>query len=132
MFSLDRWREVLDTIGRNKLRTALTAVSVAWGIFVMVVLLGLGRGLDQGLRYKFRREASNSVSMWANKQSIAFGGYDVGRKLIFDNKDYERAKETKGVDKSAGTFWIRGTMWGNGMMTKRGVKANVFSLKPTH
>jgi putative ABC transport system permease protein len=132
VFSLDRWGEVLDTIRRNKLRTALTAVSVAWGIFVMVVLLGLGRGLDQGLRYKFRREASNSVSMWANKQSIAFGGYDVGRKLIFDNKDYDRAKATKGVDKSAGSFWIRGTMWGNGMMTKRGEKANVFNIKATH
>jgi putative ABC transport system permease protein len=132
VFSLDRWREVLDTIGRNKLRTALTAVSVAWGIFVMVVLLGLGRGLDQGLRYKFRREASNTVSLWAGKQSIAFGGYDVGRKLIFDNKDYDRAKATKGVDKSAGTYWIRGTMWGNGLMTKRGVKANVFNIKPTH
>ncbi len=132
MFSLDRWREVLDTIGRNKLRTALTAISVAWGIFVMVVLLGLGRGLDQGLRYKFRREASNAVSMWANKQSIAYGGYDVGRKLIFDNKDYERTKQTKGVDRSAGTMWIRGTMWGNGMMTKRGTKANVFNIKPTH
>ena len=132
MFSLDRWREVLDTISRNKLRTALTAVSVAWGIFVMVVLLGLGRGLDQGLRYKFRREASNSVSMWANKQSIAFGGYDVGRKLMFDNKDYDRTRATKGVDKAAGVFWIRGTMWGNGMTTKRGTKANVFTIHATH
>ena len=61
MFSLDRWGEVFDTLRRNKLRTTLTAISVAWGIFVMVVLLGLGQGLDNGLRYNFRREATNSV-----------------------------------------------------------------------
>ena len=132
MFSLDRWREVLDTIGRNKLRTALTAISVAWGIFVMVVLLGLGRGLDHGLRFKFRREASNGVWMFANKQSIAYGGYDVGRKLVFDNKDFDRAKDTAGVEKIAGQFFLRGSMFGNSMTTKRGVKANVFNIKATH
>ncbi|HSD87196.1 MAG TPA: hypothetical protein VLB44_06760, partial [Kofleriaceae bacterium] len=46
--SLDRWHEVLVTMGRNKLRTALTMISVAWGILVLVSLFGLGRGLDQG------------------------------------------------------------------------------------
>ncbi|MDX2026975.1 hypothetical protein, partial [Microcella sp.] len=57
LVSLDRWAEVLDTIRRNKLRTALTTISVAWGIFVLVVLLGLGRGLDQGARHEFARQA---------------------------------------------------------------------------
>jgi putative ABC transport system permease protein len=132
MFSLDRWGEVLDTIRRNKLRTALTAVSVAWGIFVMVVLLGLGRGLDHGLRFKFKREASNGVWMFANKTSMAYAGYDVGRKLVFENRDYDRARTTAGIEKLSGQFFLRGTMFGNSMMTKRGAKANVFNIKAVH
>ena len=125
MFSLDRWMEVFDTIRRNKLRTALTAVSVAWGIFVLVVLLGLGRGLDQGLRYNFRREATNSVWISQGKTSVAFGGYDVGRKLMFDNRDYERAKATKGIDRISAWYFIRGGQFGGGeMLTRRGTKAN--------
>src|SRR5215207_10761060 len=61
LFSLDRWGEVLITISRNKLRTALTTVSVAWGIFVLVFLFGLGRGLNQGAQHQFARDATNSV-----------------------------------------------------------------------
>src|SRR3569833_1139152 len=54
MLARDRWGEVLDTIRRNKLRTMLTSVSVAWGIFVMVVLLGMCHGLNNGIRHSFR------------------------------------------------------------------------------
>jgi putative ABC transport system permease protein len=129
MFSLDRWMEVLDTIRRNKLRTALTAVSVAWGIFVMVVLLGLGRGLDSGLRFKFRREATNGVWIWGNKTAVAYGGYDVGRKIQFENRDYDRAKSTPGVDYISGRYFIASQ---GPLRTHRGTKANVFDIRAVH
>ncbi len=133
MFSLDRWQEVFDTIRRNKLRTALTAISVMWGIFVLVVLLGLGSGLSNGLQYNFRREATNGVWIAANKTSIPYGGYDVGRKLVFDNRDYDRAKAVAGVDKIAGQFYIKGGRFGGGeMMVKRGTKANAFNINAVH
>jgi hypothetical protein len=79
LFSIDRWTEVLLTIGRNKLRTALTMISVAWGIFVLVTLLGLGRGLDAGMRKTFAKNATNGVWMSASKTSIAHGGFDSWR-----------------------------------------------------
>jgi putative ABC transport system permease protein len=129
MFSLDRWMEVFDTIRRNKLRTALTAISVAWGIFVMVVLLGLGNGLNNGLRYTFRREATNGIWVTANKTSVAYSGYDVGRRLIFDNRDYDRAKDVAGIDHISSQYYVRGGQFGGGeMLTRRGTKASLFQI----
>jgi len=128
LFSLDRWTEVLVTIGRNKLRTALTMISVSWGIFVLVALLGLGHGLDNGMKQNFARDATNGVWMSANKTSVAFGGYDVGRRLMFENADYARAKKTPGVEYMAPQHFINGQRWGSSLVTKRGAKANSFSL----
>jgi len=131
MFSFDRWMEVFDTIRRNKLRTALTAISVAWGIFVLVFLLGLGNGLDHGLRAQFAREATNGVRMWANKTSEPHAGYDVGRRITFENRDYDAAKQTRGIDRITGQFFIGGNAWGS-LMTKRGGKANAFGIEAVH
>ncbi len=128
MFSLDRWLEVFDTIRRNKLRTALTAISVAWGIFVLVFLLGLGRGLDNGLRANFARDATNGVWINANKTSVAHGGYDVGRRITFENADYERAKKVEGIEYISAQHFVGGNRWGASKMTKYGAKANTFEL----
>jgi putative ABC transport system permease protein len=128
LFSFDRWTEVLMTIGRNKLRTALTMISVAWGIFVLVTLLGLGRGLDQGMRKSFARDATNGVWIRANKTSVAHGGYDVGRQIMFENVDYERAKRVPGIEHISAEHYILGKRWGAAIMTRRGGKANTFEL----
>ncbi|HEY3804561.1 MAG TPA: ABC transporter permease [Kofleriaceae bacterium] len=133
MFSLDRWGEVFDTIRRNKLRTALTAISVAWGIFVMIVLLGMGRGLNNGIRYSFRQEAMNVVRVTANRTSIPYAGYNVGRKLTFQNRDYTNALTVKGIDHLDAQFFIKGGAFGGGeMKLQRGVKSNVFGVNAVY
>jgi putative ABC transport system permease protein len=132
LFSIDRWSEVLVTIGRNKLRTALTMISVAWGIMVLVALLGLGVGLDQGMRKQFARDATNGVWISANKTSVAYGGYDVGRRLMFENADYERAKKIDGIEYITAQHFIGGRRWGASLVTKRGAKANTFELAAVH
>jgi len=128
MFSFDRWTEVMVTIGRNKLRTALTMISVAWGIFVLVTLLGLGRGLDAGLRKTFARDATNGVWIRTNKTGVAYGGYDVGRQITFENRDYVRAKDVKGIEHLSAEHYIGGRAWGGSYITRRGGKANSFEL----
>ena len=133
LVSFDRWTEVLITIKSNKLRTALTTISVAWGIFVLVFLLGLGRGLNQGARKQFAREATNGVWMIARKTSVPYGGYDIGRHITFDNRDYDRAVAVKGIDHISGQFYMTGGAFeGTGMMTKRGGKANAFQINAVH
>lgn len=132
LFSLDRWQEVFDTIRRNKLRTTLTCISVAWGIFVLVFLLGLGKGLDNGMRKNFARDATNGVWVWANKTSVAHAGYDVGRRITFENRDYERAAKVDGIDHISGKHFIGGGNRRGGTVTKRGGKANSFELNAVH
>jgi putative ABC transport system permease protein len=133
VFSRDRWGEVFDTIRRNKLRTILTAVSVAWGIFVLVVLLGMGHGLNNGIRSSFRREAQNGIWINANRTSVAHAGYGIGRRITFDNHDYEQAKKVAGIDHLSGQYFIRGGRFGGGeMKVSRGAKANAFQVNAVH
>ena len=61
MFDFDNFREIWSTIKKNKLRTFLTGFSVAWGIFMLIVMLGAGNGLRNGIAYNFRNMATNSV-----------------------------------------------------------------------
>jgi putative ABC transport system permease protein len=131
MFSLDRWMEVFDTLRRNKLRTALTAISVAWGITVLVGLIGLGNGLHNGARASFVRDATNSVWIWANKTSVPHAGYDVGRRIVLENRDYDQAKGVRGIDHITGQHFIGGNRFGS-LITKRGGKANSFGINAVH
>jgi putative ABC transport system permease protein len=130
LLSVDRWTEVLVTIGRNKLRTVLTMISVAWGIFVLVTLLGLGRGLDGGMRHQFARDAVNAVWLNASSTSVPYAGYDIGRTITFDNADYDAARKLPGVEYLSGEHYIQ--TGGAYLSTRYRGKANTFDLQAVH
>ncbi len=88
MLDLDQWQEILSTIRKNKLRTFLTGFSVAWGIFMLVILLGSGNGLAKGIIYNFS-DAKNSIWMGGGQTSTAYGGFNAGRRIELTNEDYE-------------------------------------------
>ncbi|MDU1905126.1 MAG: ABC transporter permease [Dysgonomonas sp.] len=92
MFDFDSFREIGATIRKNKLRTFLTGFSVAWGIFILIVLLGAGNGLRNGIESNFARRAKNTVSVWPGITTIPYKGLPVDRSISFDQKDIDLIK----------------------------------------
>jgi len=89
MFDIDRWQEIFETIRKNKLRTFLTGLSVASGIFILVILLGFGRGMENGIKKEFEKDASNRISVWTQTTTIEYKGLNPGRRIRMKNDNYD-------------------------------------------
>ncbi|MGX1928775.1 ABC transporter permease [Flagellimonas sp. 2504JD4-2] len=89
MFDIERWQEIFDTIRKNKLRTFLTGLSVASGIFILVILLGFGQGMRNGIEHEFKQDATTSVWAWPGVTSKEFKGLNPGRRIQFNNDNFE-------------------------------------------
>ncbi len=89
---IDIVQEVWSDICRNKLRTALTGFAVAWGIFILIVLLGAGNGVIHAFEKSSSEEALNKVEIFGGRTSIPYGGMDKGREIKFTTRDLDLAK----------------------------------------
>lgn len=98
MFDIERWQEIFDTIRKNKLRTFLTGVSVASGIFILVILLGFGQGMQNGIEAEFKTDAATSIWVWPRRTTMEYKGLNPGRRIQLRNKDYEVIANDLGVD----------------------------------
>lgn len=110
MFSMERWQEIFEAIRKNKLRTFLTGLSVASGIFILVILLAIGQGMSNGVEKEFENDAKNRISVWANVTSVEYQGMNPGRRIELDNRDYEMAvnKNFDNLELKSGVF----SRWG--------------------
>jgi len=88
MFNIERWQEIFEAIAKNKLRTFLTGVSVASGIFILVILLGVGKGLQNGIEKQFQNDAEGVVWIWAGSTTKEYKGLNPGRQIQLRNSDY--------------------------------------------
>ena len=90
---LDSYREILDTLTRNKSRSFLTGFGIFWGVFMLVALIGGGKGLKELLNQNFEGFATNSAMVWAQPTTKAYKGFSKGRLWEMDYKDVERLKQ---------------------------------------
>lgn len=89
MFDIERWQEIFDTLRKNKLRTVLTGLSVASGIFILVILLGFGQGMQNGISQEFNDDASNGIAVWGQRTTKEYKGLNPGRFIRLRNDDYQ-------------------------------------------
>lgn len=120
-------REILSLLAKNKLRTFLTALSVAWGMFMLTLLLGAGRGLENGATWEFRDDAIQS--MWVNtgQTSLPFAGLRPGRDVRFMEDDYEALDRIPELEHKSGRFYL----WGE-FFVSYGSKRASFDVRGVH
>lgn len=128
MFDLDKWQEIFETIRKNKTRTFLTGFSVAWGIFMLILLLGSGNGLENGVKKQFNDVAPNSLWLNPGQTEMAYKGYKPGRSIRFTNIDYDLIRNTiPGIDHITGRFYL----WGNNVVSYKNEYGN-FEIRACH
>ncbi len=87
IFDPDSWQEIFSTLKKNKLRTFFTAFGVFWGIFMLIIMLGSGTGLKNGVNSGMGDLATNSMFMWTQRTTVPYKGFPRGRFFRFRNSD---------------------------------------------
>ncbi|MDC6384139.1 ABC transporter permease [Flagellimonas taeanensis] len=93
MFNKDRWREILEVLTSNVWRTIFTAFGVCWGIFILIVLLAAGKGLENGIKQDFGDTATNTMFMWTRATTKAYEGLPQGRGFNFKISDVQAIRD---------------------------------------
>jgi len=128
MIDFDKWQEIFNSIGKHPLRTVLTAFGVAWGIFMLVLLLGAGKGLENGIAFQFEGDAINSLWIGTGRTSVPYKGLKEGRRIRLTNEDYNHLlDEFAQIENLSGKYFL-----GGGRIAKYNGKALAFSLQGIH
>lgn len=93
LFSRDSWSEIIEALSSNWFRTLLTSFGVLWGIFILVILLAAGKGLENGVKQGFDGMATNSMFMWTQTASKPYKGLPKGRRFRYKIEDVEAIRE---------------------------------------
>jgi putative ABC transport system permease protein len=128
---VDRFQEIYSTIQKNKLRTVLTGFSVAWGIFMLILLLGSGTGIENGVKNEFRNVATNSIWVHPGQTSKPFKGLQPGRQIEFTNTDYDEIKTNLvGVEHITARYYL----WNTNLISyqKEYGAFNIIAFHPDH
>lgn len=123
-FDIDWFEEIIITITRNKTRSLLTAFGVFWGIFMLVAMIGGGRGLQDLMSRNFDGFATNSCFMFTQNTTRAWKGFKKGRKWNLENDDITRLRSMV-----PGIAHITPAILENNVSVVKGDKKNTYNLK---
>lgn len=127
MVDVDHLQEIWVTLSKNRLRTFLTAFGVFWGIFLLVLLLGSGQGLKNGIDQGFSGMATNSFFMWAQRTSKPYAGLPAGRNIEFTTDDaVTLERQLTGAEVVAPRLSLGG--WRGGGTATRGTESGAFNV----
>lgn len=93
MLDLDLWKEILSALKQNRLRSFMTAFGVFWGIFMLIIMSGAGRALENGVMEGVKAFATNSAFFWTERTSQPYEGFQRGRRWNYDNQDIEYIRQ---------------------------------------
>jgi putative ABC transport system permease protein len=127
LFDVDKWQEIFSTLQRNKLRTFMTACGVFWGIFMLILMLGFGNGLEYGVSRSMSGLSANSVFVWGEKSSMAYKGLKPGRLVQFHEDDIPALRRIEGIEYLAPRVQLGGWQGGGGNVS-RGDKTSPFTV----
>lgn len=125
MFDLDNWQEIWSTITRNKLRSVLTGFGVFWGIFMLVILLGVGNGFKGGIERMLNGIAANTCFFFTDRTSEAYKGHRKGRRWEMNSRDLTLIRR-----KAPSVDQIAPILFGNhsDKNTVRGMKSGTYNV----
>ena len=101
MLDWDTWQEVWATLRSNRLRAALTAFGVFWGVFILLSMLGIGKGLERGVIHNLSGLSTYGVYLWPQRTSLPFQGLQPGRYVRLNDADISAVARTPGVERVA-------------------------------
>jgi putative ABC transport system permease protein len=125
-FDRDNWYEIWAVLRSNKLRTALTAFGVAWGIFMLVVMIGFGTAMQSGTKRNMKGMATNLLFVWGQTTTESYSGMKPGRAVKFRTADIERLKRLPTVEWLAPRLQLGG--WQNNFTVGYGTKVGSYAV----
>ena len=126
MLDWDTWQEVWATLRHNKLRAFLTALGVFWGIFMLILMLGVGNGLERGVIKNLSGLTNYSVYVWPQRTSLPFKGLKPGRYVRLNDADIAAIARTPGVEHVAPRLQLGS--WRGPQDVSYGAKKATFSV----
>lgn len=136
LFDPDHWEDIFSHIKKHKVRTLLTAFGVFWGIFLLLLLLAAGDGIEKGAYRQFGRIAVNSIHVWTEQTTLAYKGNKPGRYIELTDEDTKALRESiSGIEKVCprlNIWWSTTTKYGkkDGSFRVNGEVPEVVSIEP--